>query len=218
ECLQSCRREWKATEEDGFEIVFDGDRFLSAKDLCLIGHLPELFATGAVSFKIEGRMKDVLYAETVARVYREAFDAVDDGSYSDEKVEKWTAELNKVFNRGFSTGFAFGIPGKDAIQHKEHGTVATHVKKMVGEVVNFYRKPSVAEVKLFADGVLKVGDDVVLESKTTFLHQKVKSLQVEQDSVDSAQGVRVGLLVEEPVPVASKVFIVVAREGGDSKN
>lgn len=39
-------------------------------------------------FKIEGRSKSAEYVYTTTKCYREAIDAVSEGSYTDEKVKK----------------------------------------------------------------------------------------------------------------------------------
>ena len=57
--------------------VFENERgtyIFNSKDLCMIGHIPELISAGIDSLKIEGRMKTALYVATVARTYRKAID------------------------------------------------------------------------------------------------------------------------------------------------
>ena len=57
--------------------VYENERgtyIFNSKDLCMIGHIPEMIDAGIDSFKIEGRMKTALYVATVARTYRLAID------------------------------------------------------------------------------------------------------------------------------------------------
>ena len=57
--------------------VYENERgtfIFNSKDLCMIGHIPEMIDAGIDSFKIEGRMKTALYVATVARTYRKAID------------------------------------------------------------------------------------------------------------------------------------------------
>ena len=58
--------------EDNKKLIYDGYAFLSAKDLCMIEHIDKLKKSGIISFKIEGRLRDPLYVETVSRCYKEA--------------------------------------------------------------------------------------------------------------------------------------------------
>ena len=51
-----------------------GTYLFSSRDLCMVGHIPELLETGIDSLKIEGRMKTALYVASVARTYRKAID------------------------------------------------------------------------------------------------------------------------------------------------
>ena len=46
----------------------------NSKDLCMIGHIPELVKSGITSFKIEGRVKSEYYVATVVKAYREELD------------------------------------------------------------------------------------------------------------------------------------------------
>ena len=54
--------------EEGIEEKFS----MSAVDLSMIQHLPDLIEAGVDSLKIEGRMKSIHYVSTVSNVYRAA--------------------------------------------------------------------------------------------------------------------------------------------------
>ncbi|MBU0678391.1 MAG: U32 family peptidase [Verrucomicrobia bacterium] len=118
-CKQSCRWEWEVVEKnrpDAPMSVVETDRetiFFGSTDLCLIQHIPELFKSGAMSFKIEGRMKSEFYVATVVRVYRAALDryAADPENYVYDPT--WMEELESVSHRPYATGFAFGYPDKE---------------------------------------------------------------------------------------------------------
>lgn len=116
ECTHPCRWEYSLTEKSRPEepLILESDwagsvpysYILSSKDLCLIEHLPEILASGVRSLKIEGRMKSVYYVAAVTRTYRWALNAVSkSGLYS--VPEDWLAELSKISNRGYTTGFYF---------------------------------------------------------------------------------------------------------------
>ena len=196
ECLQPCRKEWKliSEDEDKFELLQNGNgsHILSPKDLCTIEHIPELIEAGIDAFKIEGRARPADYVATVTKAYREAINSYESGSWKFN--ENWMEELKKVFNRGFDTGFYFKTPYKTS-QYNE----STHIKKDIGSVVNYYKNVSAAEIRLWDD--LKVGDEIIIEGKTTgSLIQKVESMQIEGSDVAEVQkGQHVGVKVKDKV-------------------
>jgi putative protease len=61
ECTQPCRWEWELHGENGIVAESRGKYLLSAKDLCMIGHVPELVEAGISAFKVEGRLRDPGY-------------------------------------------------------------------------------------------------------------------------------------------------------------
>jgi putative protease len=205
ECLQPCRQEWKLISEDSELIIeknfpensktssnFLSGHILSPKDLCMVEHIPELMDAGISSFKIEGRARPADYVSTVTRVYREAMDRYQDGTWEFDK--KWLEELKKVFNRGFDTGFYYKIPHKTSSSNQ-----AKYRKKDIGEVVNYYQKAQAAEIRLW-DG-LQEGDEVIIQGPTTgSVVQKVESLEIHGIRVqDAGKGDNVGLMVESRV-------------------
>ncbi|GIP50441.1 protease [Paenibacillus sp. J53TS2] len=88
---------------------------MGSKDLCMIGHVPDLIDAGVDSFKIEGRMKSIHYVATVVNVYRQAIDAyMADPDHYVLKPE-WIEEINKAANRPLNTGFFYDTP-----DHEDH--------------------------------------------------------------------------------------------------
>lgn len=98
--------------------VFENERgtfIFNSKDLCMIRHIPELFAAGIDSFKIEGRMKTSLYVATVTRTYRKAIDDYMESPETYHKNMPWyVSQISNCTYRQFTTGFFFGKPSKDA--------------------------------------------------------------------------------------------------------
>jgi len=127
-CSQPCRKQWFLSDEEGNVLVNEGKYFLSSKDLCLIEYIPELIKAGIDAFKIEGRRRDPKYIETTSRCYRQAIDSYFDKTFTKEKVKEWKKELSSVYNRGFSTGFYFSVPGKEGISYDKADN-ASLVKK-----------------------------------------------------------------------------------------
>ncbi len=120
-CTHPCR--WKFAlykgNEDGEEmpeqISEDYAYFMNSKDLCMIEHIPDLIDAGIDSFKIEGRMKTVLYVATVTRTYRMAIDAfLRNPKEYQANMETYLAEISKGTFRDYTTGFFYGKPEHDA--------------------------------------------------------------------------------------------------------
>ena len=101
--------EYMPIEEDA-----RGTAILSARDICMMEHLPRLMESGVRCFKVEGRMKNELYIGTVIGSYRRAMDAYacDPQGYAADAALRSSlrAELDKVSHRAYDTGFYFGQP------------------------------------------------------------------------------------------------------------
>lgn len=211
-CAQPCRKEWKLSDEEGNAVSNVGKYFLSAKDLCMIEFVPELIKAGLDSFKIEGRRRDPKYIEVVSRCYREAIDSYFDKTFTDEKVKKWKEELSSVYNRGFSTGFYFGTPGKDGISYEKADNVSSEKKLLVGYVTHYYPRVKSGAVTLnHLD--LKVGDRIIVEGSNTYIEQEVKSIQVENKDIKRGKkGQEVAIVFDDVVRKNDKVFILQKRK------
>ncbi len=120
-CTHPCRWKYALVEEtrpgEYLPIEEDdrGSYIMNAKDLSMIGHIPELLSAGVTSLKVEGRMKTALYAASVAKAYREAIDAaLKDEAYYREILPELEKEVELTASRGSSTGFYFGKPSAEA--------------------------------------------------------------------------------------------------------
>jgi putative protease len=112
-CAQPCRRIYTLKDKSG-GIVVKGRYLLSLKDLNLSGYLEELIDAGVCAFKIEGRLKDVVYVANVVGFYRQALDAIlakkgFQKSSSGISQLNFTPDLDKTFNRGYTD---YGIAAK----------------------------------------------------------------------------------------------------------
>lgn len=111
-CSQPCRWSYKLVEETRpgqyYEINQDerGSHILSPKDLCLVEHIQKLIDAGVNSLKVEGRTKSLYYVSAVSKAYRNAIDECLKNPHAD--LHKYFIELQKVGNRGYTTGFALG--------------------------------------------------------------------------------------------------------------
>ena len=208
DCTQPCRWQWTLHGEDGGEVELGGKHLLSARDLCMIEHVPELVDAGVDAFKIEGRLRDPGYTATVSRCYRAALDACRNGSYTVERTQQWKEQMAAVYNRGFSTGFYFGAPGPDGMAIEADMNASTMRRQAVGVVQNYFHKQGAAAVRLLEGGVA-VGDSIVIEGASTYIEQELESLMIGRDLVQEAgKGQDVGIQVAGRVRKNDRVFRV----------
>lgn len=208
ECTQPCRWGWELHGENGLVAESHGKYLLSAKDLCMIGHIPELIEAGIHSFKIEGRLRDPVYLEVVARCYREAIDSFMEGTYSQEKIKNWEHELSLVYNRDFSTGFYYGVPGLEGFSPEKNMNISEKKRKAAGIIENYFPKQQAAAVRLLEEGIA-VGDKILIEGSTTYLKQQVRSIKKGGKAVAKAEkGEEVGLAVDSFVRKNDRIFII----------
>lgn len=217
-CVQPCRRKWRVYDDQNNEFLYDGVFFINAKDLCMIEYIPELIEAKIDAFKIEGRMRDPIYIEETASCYREAIDAYYENNYNKEKVENWLKRLNKVYNRGFSTGFYFGLPTGSEIQRDIDGNISNFKKIEIGKVLNYFPEKKAAKI-LLTSGNLKLNDEIfIIGTHTdTYLRQEVKSIQIKQKKnltetpfiKSKKERIAVGIIVDNPVKKNDKIFKLV---------
>ena len=153
-CAQFCRMKFDLLDADGQEI--DRQRyFLSLKDMNQSQHLGELIEAGAVSFKIEGRLKDINYVKNVTAAYSELLNAyIKHHSEAYERASKgrstytFKPDLRKTFNRGYTNYFLHGRQSDIASfdTPKAMGEFVGTVKELRGNSFN------VAGVASFSNG------------------------------------------------------------------
>jgi putative protease len=201
-CMQVCRRGYLVTDmETGNEIHIDNKYLMSPKDLCTIEFVDKFVEAGVRVFKIEGRARSADYVKTTAACYREAADAVADGTFSPALGASLKERLATVFNRGFWDGYYLGarLGEWSAI----YGSHATRRKVYVGKVTNWFDRISVAEIQVEATE-LHAGDDILFIGHTTgILEMKIEDLRVDLKPARTApQGIRCSVGVPlESMPV-----------------
>ena len=114
ECAQFCRMQFDLVDADG-QVIERNRHLLSLKDMCQIDNLEALAEAGATSFKIEGRLKDVAYVKNVTAAYSERLNQIvrhHPDLYRRASLGRcrytFTPNLQKTFNRGYTTYFANG--------------------------------------------------------------------------------------------------------------
>ncbi|KAB2842146.1 MAG: U32 family peptidase [Melioribacteraceae bacterium] len=187
ECIQPCRREYEIYDpESDRSLLLGEDYVMSPKDLCTIEFIDQLIEAGIDSFKIEGRKRSPEYIAKVVSTYRKAIDYYFENKLTDEIKKEMFTELNKVYNRGFSSGFYFGEPSGDDYAIK-YGSSASTKKIYIGKVVNYFKKTNIVHIKLIA-GNLSVGDEVYIIGETTgVVENKIKNLVKEEKEISTGE-------------------------------
>ena len=226
DCLQPCRKNWTLTYEEGDDSVINFSdveeetfivsksyddsyrtNFFSPRDMCMLGHIPELMNCGVDSFKIEGRARSPDYGAMVTGIYRQAIDLYSDNPDEYEVNPQWVDELKSVFNRGFDTNFYFSTPFKTSEDNQSR-----YIKKDIGQVVNYYSRVRAAELRIWDD--LKIGDKIIIQGPTTgSITHTIDSMQIEGVSVERVEkGCNVAIAIDNKVRENDFVYKLVERQ------
>ncbi len=113
ECAQFCRLPFDLVDADG-NVVSRRKHFLSLKDMNRSNYIEQMMDAGVVSFKIEGRLKDISYVKNITAHYRKLIDEIllrrteyVRASYGYIE-QQFTPSPLKSFNRGFTDYFLSG--------------------------------------------------------------------------------------------------------------
>lgn len=211
-CKQNCRKKYTVIDQEtGFEMELDNEYIMSPKDLCTIDFLDQVADAGIKVLKIEGRGRAPEYVAKVIRSYRQAIDALAEGTYDKEKVIGWMLELEKVYNRGFWNGYYLGQ--KLGEWSKGSGSHATQKKVYVGKGMHFFPKAMIGEFKLEAYD-LKVGDQILITGPTTGAKElTIKEMFVNDEKGDLAKrGDHITIPLEFRIRPSDKLYKIVAVE------
>ena len=204
-CVQPCRHEYLIKDlSDDREYVMGRDYILSPRDLCTMGFLDELLASGIGAFKIEGRIRSAEYFRVVTACYREGIDSYGRGDLDTGLKQALQEKLQQVYNRGFSRGFYFGHPQEGVSRGLEH----TRKKIFIGEVRHYYKRISVAEIAVVHDAV-RLGDLLLfIGHSTPALSAPIQEMQIDRQPLEQAlKGQTVGVKLPFPVKPKDKVFL-----------
>ncbi len=206
ECIQVCRRSYTATDnETGYQLDIDNKYIMSPKDLKTVRFIDRMMECGVRVFKIEGRARGPEYVYTVVKCYKEAIQAVIDGTFTEARKDEWDQRLATVFNRGFWDGYYQGqLMGE---WNKNYGSNATERKVYVGKGTKYYSKLGVAEFTVEAT-TFKVGDRLLITGPTTgVMYVTAEEIHDDNGPVEVAQqGTRVSIAVSGKVRPSDKLF------------
>jgi putative protease len=168
ECAQFCRMKFDLVDSSN-KVLESQKHLLSLKDMRQYQNLDRLAEAGVTSFKIEGRLKDIDYVKNVTAAYSERLNEIvarHPQTYRRASLGRvtysFTPNLNKSFNRGFTSYFADG---------RQPGIASFDTPKAMGEYVGNVKELrgttsfNVAGTSRFAngDGLCFINDQRELE-------------------------------------------------------
>ena len=211
ECIQICRRSYTATDnETGNQLEIDNKYIMSPKDLKTVRFIDRLMHAGVRVYKIEGRARGPEYVYTVVKCYKEAIQAVLDGTFTEERKDEWDERLARVFNRGFWDGYYQGqLMGE---WNKTYGSNATERKVYVGKATKYYSKLGVGEFAVEAT-TFKLGDKLLVTGPTTGVMYLTATEIHDNDGnpvSEAPQGQRIAIPVTAKVRPSDKLFKLLA--------
>jgi putative protease len=109
-CAQNCRLPYNLIDGTGTTLL-SSSHLLSIKDLDLSDQLPNLIEVGVTSFKIEGRLKDLVYVKNNVSYLRQRLDAFLENNEHYVKASSgrttfnFEPQMDRSFNRGYTDYF-----------------------------------------------------------------------------------------------------------------
>jgi putative protease len=164
--------------------------------------------SGVAVLKIEGRSKGADYVYTVTQCYKEAMEAVQNGTYDTGKIESWMKRLSTVYNRGFWEGYYLGRSLGEWTTVA--GSVATEKKVYVGKGSKYYPKIKVAEFHIEA-GNIKQGDKLMITGNACGV-ARVETIILTVNGIEASlaeKGDKITFPFESKVTASDKLYKIV---------
>jgi collagenase-like PrtC family protease len=141
-CAQNCRLPYNLIDGHG-ETLIKNTHLLSIKDFDVSNEIPNLVEAGVCSFKIEGRLKDIVYVKNNVSYLRQKLDAFleDNDKYTKASSGKCTYTFDSALNRTFNRGYT------DYFVNERHNTIGSwespkskgqYIGKLIKTVGNAY--------------------------------------------------------------------------------
>lgn len=191
-CSQSCRWKYELFDmpfaQEHRSLTANGDvteEFsMSAVDMSMIEHIPDLIENGVDSLKIEGRMKSIHYVSTVSNVYKAAVDSYMADPENYVCKQEWIDELWKVAQRELSTGFYYHVPTEDDQLFGARRKIPVY--KFIGEVLSYDEATGIATIR--QRNHFRIGDEIEFYGPNfQHFHQTVEEMKNEDsESIDRA--------------------------------
>lgn len=212
ECMQVCRRAYTVKDRDtDIELDVDNKYIMSPKDLKTIGFIDRMMEAGVSVFKIEGRARPAEYVSTVVACYKEAVQAVQQGTYGPERVKAWDKRLSTVFNRGFWDGYYLGR--RLGEWSEVYGSQATERKQYIGKGQKYFSKLGVGEFYLEAGGFRR-GDKLLIVGPTTgAVYVEATDIHGDEGPIEEARkGMAVAIAVPGKIRPSDKLYLIHTTE------
>ena len=218
-CAQVCRHAYDAfalepetqyrldDQDHDIQLKIDNKYIMSPKDLKTIHFLNKMKDAGVEVYKIEGRARGPEYVKTVVSCYREAFEAIADGSYGAEKIAEWDKRLSTVFNRGFWNGYYLGQ--RLGEWSDTYGSKATEKKIYAAKTMGWYSRIGIGDFLCEAEELHK-GDKILIIGPTTgVIENTLDEIQVDYKVVETVhKGDRFTIPVKEKIRLSDKLFVI----------
>ena len=150
-CSQVCRFLFKDEKNSFFS--------LATKDLNLIDYITKLIDLNVASLKVEGRMRSIYYLATVIGTYRKLIDKYIDKTLTEEDINKFKENLERVSNRENSSQYM-----KNEIDYNDQYYLTERSEKsnqdFLALVLSYDRKEKILYLK--QRNLFSKGDNVVL--------------------------------------------------------
>ncbi len=218
-CAQVCRHAYDAfaidsetqyrldDQDHDIQLKIDNKYIMSPKDLKTIHFLNKMKDAGVEVYKIEGRARGPEYVKTVVSCYREAFEAIEDGSYGAEKIAEWDKRLSTVFNRGFWNGYYLGQ--RLGEWSDTYGSKATEKKIYAAKTMGWYSRIGIGDFLCEAEELHK-GDKILIIGPTTgVIETTLDEIQVDYKVVETVhKGDRFTIPVKDKIRLSDKLFVI----------
>lgn len=192
-CAQNCRLPYTLIDGHG-DVLLTEAHLLSIKDLDLSDQLPTLIEAGITSFKIEGRLKDIVYVKNNVSYLRKRLDAFLETSEDYVKASSgrtfysFDPQMDKSFNRGYTDYF---------VNKREKKIGSWETPKSQGEFIG-----EVLELK--ANGYVIQNADLLNNGDGLYF----------LDEEGKADGDRINIIINDvvvpnnyrPLPVGTKIY------------
>ena len=161
-CAQNCRLPYNLIDGHG-ETLIKSTHLLSIKDFDVSNEIPNLVEAGVCSFKIEGRLKDIVYVKNNVSYLRQKLDTFleDNDKYTKASSGKCTFTFDSALNRTFNRGYT------DYFVNERHDTIGSwespkskgqYIGKLIRTVGNAYEIEN-GNVLNNGDGLCYINDN-----------------------------------------------------------
>lgn len=166
-CAQVCRKKYLLEVDKKIVNNKNSEYVLSPKDLKTSNEIDKIIESGVTSLKIEGRMKRKEYIHVCVSSYRQIVDEyMTNGKISEKNILEANYNLEKVFNRSFTSGYILGMKGKNIMNNSYQKPLGEEVAK----VIEYNPKNKKLKIKLLKD--LQKGDGLDIgENVGRIIHQ-----------------------------------------------